>query len=130
MFQVEHVAWQVKDPPAVAKWYVDALGFRVLRKMDAAPFTHFLVDCGGRVVMEIYHNPAASVPDYRSMNPLHLHLAFAVDHPETSRDKLLEAGATVHEDAIVTPSGDKLIMLRDPFGFAIQLCKRARPMLG
>jgi catechol 2,3-dioxygenase-like lactoylglutathione lyase family enzyme len=130
MFQVEHVAWQVNDPPAVAKWYVDTLGFRVLRKMDAAPFTHFLVDAGGRVVMEIYHNPVASVPDYRSMNPLHLHLAFAVDQPEAARAKLLEAGATNHEDAIITPAGDKLIMLRDPFGFPIQLCKRAKPMLG
>lgn len=130
MLQVEHVAWQVHDPAAVAAWYGANLGFKVLRKMDVAPFTHFLVDAGGRVVVEIYHNPAAAIPDYRSMNPLLLHLAFASDNPESDRDTLIKAGATIAEDAFITPAGDKLIMLRDPFGFAIQLCKRARPMLG
>ncbi|HEY7088909.1 MAG TPA: VOC family protein [Tepidisphaeraceae bacterium] len=127
--QVEHVAWQVQDPPAVAEWYVKHLGFRVLRKLDARPFTHFIADAAGHVVVEIYNNPAASVPDYPKANPLHLHLAFAAENLEAERDRLLKAGASIAEDMIVTPAGDRLIMLRDPFGFAIQLCKRAKPMM-
>jgi predicted enzyme related to lactoylglutathione lyase len=130
MIQVEHVAWQVQDPTAVAKWYGEQFGFRVLRSMDKSPFTHFLVDAGGRVVVEIYNNPLAPVPDYPATHPLHLHLAFAVDQPEATRDHLLTAGASIAENMIITPTGDKLIMLRDPWGFPIQLCKRARPMLG
>ena len=88
---MEHVAWQVQDPPAVACWYVEHLGFRVLRKQDAPPFTHFLADAAQRVVIEIYHNPRVAVPDYPAMHPLHLHLAFAVDDPEATRDVLLKA---------------------------------------
>jgi uncharacterized glyoxalase superfamily protein PhnB len=126
--KVEHVAWQVADPIQVAQWYIQHLGFRVLRKLEASPFTHFLADESGRVVVEIYNNPAASVPDYTKISPLHLHLAFVADDPEAQRDRLINAGATVFED-LKTPAGDRLIMMRDPFGFAIQLCKRFKPMI-
>lgn len=129
MIAVEHVAWQVNDPPAVAKWYGENLGFRVLRKLDNSPFTHFMVDAGNRLVVEIYNNPAVGVPDYKSMNPQHLHLAFAAADLEAEQDRLLRAGASIAESMFVTPAGDKLIMLRDPWGFAIQLCKRTRPMM-
>jgi uncharacterized glyoxalase superfamily protein PhnB len=129
MLQVEHTAWQIQDPTSVAKWYVENLGFKVLRKLDVSPFTHFLVDASGRVVVEMYNNPAAAVPDYPKLNPLHLHLAFAAENLEQERDRLLKAGATIAENMITTPAGDKLIMLRDPWGFPVQLCKRVKPML-
>src|SRR5438105_3010907 len=129
MTPVEHVAWQVQDPNTVAKWYVEHLGFRVLRKIEGSPFTHFLADAGGRVVVEIYNNPLAPIPDYPALHPLHLHLAFMSSDLEKDRDRLLKAGATVAEEMITTPAGDKLIMLRDPWGFPIQLCKRVKPLL-
>ncbi|HEV7298868.1 MAG TPA: VOC family protein [Tepidisphaeraceae bacterium] len=127
---VEHVAWQVDDPVAVAQWYVRHLGFRVVRRNDNDPArTHFLADAGGRCVVEIYRNPAASVPNYRAMHHLHLHLALAVTDPRATRDALLAAGCTVDDDLRTTPAGDQLCMLRDPFGFAVQLCRRARPLI-
>ena len=128
MYAVEHVAWQVKDPVAVAKWYCDNLGFRVLRKLDKTPMTHFIEDASGKVVVEIYNNPAATVPDYPAMHHLHLHLAFVSENPDADRDRMVRLGCKVTED-IVTPAGDKLVMVKDPFGFAIQFCKRAVPML-
>ena len=128
---VEHVAWQVEDPVAVATWYERHLGFRVVRKFDGDPArTHFLADAAGRCVVEIYNNPAATVPDHRANHYLHLHLAFAVTGDIAAvRDQLLAAGCSVDEQLRSTPAGDELCMLRDPFGFAIQLCKRAKPML-
>ena len=129
MIAVEHIAWQVQDPNAVAKWYVEHLGFRILRKLEASPFTHFMADSAGRVVIEMYNNRAASVPEYPKLNPLHLHLAFATANMDADRERLLKAGATIAENMITTPAGDNLLMLRDPWGFPIQLCKRAKPML-
>jgi catechol 2,3-dioxygenase-like lactoylglutathione lyase family enzyme len=126
---VEHVAWQVNDPPAVADWYVKNLGFRIVRKNENDPAkTHFIADASGKCIVEIYNNPAASVLDYRKMHFLQLHLAFAVNDPVETRDQLIKAGCTIAEDVRTTPAGDQLCMMRDPFGFAIQLCKRARPM--
>ena len=127
MFTVEHVAWQAKDPSAVAAWYVEHLGFRIVRKNNDPAQTHFLADAAGRMLVEIYNNPAAAVPEYAKQHPLVLHLAFKVDDPVATRDALVNAGATEVEDQ-TTPAGDRLIMMRDPFGFPIQLCKRRVPM--
>ena len=128
MLAVEHVAWQVPDPEAVVDWYGEHLGFRVVRKNNDPARTHFIADSAGKVLVEIYNNAAASIPVYADQHPLILHLAFASDDPAADRDRLLRAGCSIAEDVRTTPAGDTLCMMRDPFGFAIQLCKRAKPM--
>ncbi len=127
--QVEHIAWQVPDPVALAAWYVEHLGFKVVRRGKGPALAHFLADSSGRVVIEVYNNPAASIPDYATMSPLHLHLAFAVSNVAESRDLLVKAGATIAEDVSITHAGDEIAMLRDPWSFPIQFIKRAIPML-
>ena len=67
-------------------------------------------------MIEIYNNPQATVPDYAAMDPLMLHLALTVDDVDRTRAKLLEAGATPVGDVMVTADGDRLAMLRDPWG--------------
>ena len=129
MLRVEHVAWQVPDPEAVAAWYGEHLGFRVVRKNNDPARTHFIADSAGKVLVEIYNNGAASIPDYAGQHPLILHLAFASDDPARDRDRLLKLGCSIAEDLRQTPAGDTLVMMRDPFGFAIQLCRRATPMM-
>ena len=42
---------------------------------------------------------------------------------------LLKAGAKLTDDVQTTPNGDRLVMLRDPWGIAVQLVHRATPML-
>jgi uncharacterized glyoxalase superfamily protein PhnB len=129
MFRVEHVAWQVKDPVKVAEWYCRVLGFRVLRKLDGAPKAHFLADASGKLIIEIYNNPIAPQNDYAKMHSLQLHLAFSVDDPAAAREMLLKEGCTIDDELTTLPSGDQVLMLKDPFGFAIQVVKRKTPML-
>jgi len=127
--RVEHIAWQVPDPVATADWYVRNMGFRVARRGKGPTLAHFLADEFGHVVIEVYNNPAASMPDYPVMSPLLLHLAFAVSDMAGTRDMLVKVGATVAEDISKTHAGDEIAMLRDPWGFPIQLVKRAEPMI-
>ena len=127
--RVEHIALQVKDPLAVVNWYVRNLGFRVVRAAGGPAQTHFLADTDGHVVLEIYSNPAAPIPDYFAMNPLVLHLAFAVEDVAAAQDFLVTAGATVSSPPETLASGDQLAMLRDPFGLAIQLACRKSPLI-
>jgi glyoxylase I family protein len=129
--KIEHVGYMVQDPIRVAYWYCQYLGFRVARGMQVSPFTHFLVDAGGNGMLEIYNNPVAQVPDYAAMDPLVFHVAFDIgsEAMEAARDRLLAGGATVYSDLATTPAGDQLIMLRDPWGLAIQLAKRKMPMI-
>lgn len=128
VLNVEHVACNVSDPVAMAAWYVEHLGMRVVRKISAAPYMHFLADAAGRVVIEIYSNPADPVPDYSAMHPLRFHLAFNAADPDAAQAALVAAGATLLDDQ-TTADGSRLLMLRDPWGLAIQLCKRATPLL-
>lgn len=93
-------------------------------------FMHFLRDGAGTSMLEFYRNPRVAVPDYRSMDPMLVHVAFASADPAADRDRLVAAGATIADDLVRTPAGDDLVMLRDPWGVALQLVKRAQPMHG
>lgn len=129
--KIEHTGFPVQDPPAVAAWYCTHLGFRIARRVAERPWTTFLVDAAGHGTLEIYNNPAAPVPNYAGMDPLLLHIAFDVESEPISalRDRLLAAGATIARDLVMTAGGDNLIMLRDPWGLAIQLVQRKEALV-
>src|SRR4051794_15896330 len=127
---IEHIALNVADPVRMAAWYVEHLQLRVLRKLDQAPFTHFVVDRSGRVVLELYGHAKAAIPDYASMDPLTLHIAFSAAEVAQERQRLLAAGATPAGDIATTDTGDVMTFVRDPWGVTIQLVKRVKPMLG
>jgi glyoxylase I family protein len=127
--RLEHVALNVENPAGMAKWWCENLGMKIVRKGPPPVNMYFISDAGGHIMLEIYHNPPDAVPDYRTMNPLMLHIAFMVDDVKETCRKLVAAGATVAIEATVTDSGDELAMLRDPWGVPIQIVKRANPML-
>jgi len=127
--RLEHVAINVEDPEAMAKWYCENLAMKIVREGPAPVNMHFICDAGGNMMLEIYHNPPDAVPDYASMDPLQLHIAFMVDDVQATCAKLIAAGATVASEVTTTDSGDELAMLRDPWGVPIQFVKRAHPML-
>ena len=126
--EVEHLALNVAEPVAMARWYVQNLQMTIARGMDEPPYTHFLVDSAGHVALEIYYNPADAVPDYASMHPLRLHLAFTSGDPAADAKRLQAAGAKWVED-VRPEEGSYLVMLRDPWGLALQLCRRAQPFV-
>jgi len=125
----EHVALNVADPPATADWYCKNLGMKLIKQGQPPVNARFISDAGGNMMLELYTNPPDAVPNYRSMNPLLLHIAFTVDDIQAVRAKLLGVGATIAEDITTTPAGDQILILRDPWGLAIQFVKRTKPML-
>ena len=129
--KMEHIGLQVQDPVQMSAWYSRNLGFRVMRQQEKSPFTAFLADSSGSVMLEIHHHLDVMVPEYRQMDPLVLHLAFDVGHEpiEAASRRLIQAGAVLAKDLVVSPAGDKLMMLRDPWGLAVQLVKRAQAMI-
>lgn len=127
--KIEHVAFQVEDPAAMADWYVAQFGFTVKRAVDAPFPVRFLADSSGQVMLELYNNPKLPVPAYGSMDPLLLHVAFVCEDVSGTINRLVESGAGLVGGPDTTSAGDVLAMLRDPWGLAIQLCQRAEPML-
>ena len=127
--RLEHVAINVENPVAMAKWYCETLGMKIVRQGPPPVNMRFISDAGGNMMLELYNNPPDAVPDYASMDPLMLHIAFMVDDVKETCRKLIAAGATIASEIAVTDSGDELAMLRDPWGVSIQFLKRANPML-
>ena len=125
--RIEHFAYMVREPEAVADWYCTHLGFTVARKSTEGPRAHFLKDETGTTMMEIYNNPRCAVPDYRSLDPLLFHVAFVCANVDGTVARLKEAGCTLEGE--ITRGVDTLAMLRDPWGLSIQLCGRAEAML-
>ena len=125
----EHFALNVPAPAAMAAWYVAHLGLQVLRRSDSGSLAHFLGDETGRVFFEIYHNPAAPIPNYTAQPPLVFHFAFFAPEARTLRAALVAAGATLLTEETLA-DGSVLVMLRDPWGVALQLCQRAVPFAG
>lgn len=125
--KIEHIAFNVADPVAVADWYCKHCGLRIVRHIPQPSQTHFLAD-EAATVLEIYSNSLVQVPDYRNMNPLLFHIAIQSHDPVTDSQRLIAAGATFVEGIKLT-DGSHLIMLRDPWGVALQLCKRSEKLV-
>lgn len=124
---IEHFALNVADPVSVAAWYCEHFGLQVVRHIPQPAQTHFLADSQS-TILEIYCNPPDQVPDYQSMDPLLLHLAFGSTDPGADSKRLVAAGASV-VDEIRLDDGSHLMMLRDPWGLAVQLCRRGNPLV-
>ncbi|WP_209328956.1 VOC family protein [Lunatimonas salinarum] len=126
--KIEHLALNVVDPIAMSAWYESHLGLVAVKKMQESPYMIFLADDSGKIMIEIYQNPKAAVLDFPSLDPLQLHLAFVSGDPGSDAQRLMQVGATLVSDDTL-PDGTRLVMLRDPWGLALQLVKRAKTLL-
>jgi catechol 2,3-dioxygenase-like lactoylglutathione lyase family enzyme len=124
----EHFAINVSHPVEMSAWYEKHLGLKAVKKMAEAPYMTFLADESGDIMLEIYNNPKGDILPFEEMHPLMVHLAFVSEDPAKDKARLLEAGASEVSDDLL-PDGSHLVMLRDPWGISIQLCKRSNPML-
>jgi catechol 2,3-dioxygenase-like lactoylglutathione lyase family enzyme len=126
----EHIALNVPEASAMAQWYVRNLGLQVVRQVEGdARHIHFLGDETGRVFLELYSNPAAPYPDYAAADPQVMHMAFFAPDAAAVRQRLVAAGAKPFSDDTL-PDGTRLIVVRCPWGIAVQLCQRAKPFPG
>ena len=125
----EHFGVNIADPVAVAEWYCENLGMKIVRQGEGPVYMHFLADSTGRVVIELYSSPPELVPDYPNQHTQVLHMAFATGDMDGTIERLKVAGATLEGAPGTTPAGDALAMMRDPWGFALQLTQRAEPMI-
>lgn len=122
----EHFALNVPDARTQAQWYVEHLGFKIARSRADAPYTHFLADETGRIIVELYSNATATIPDYFANHPLCFHLAVVSTNNAAELRRLEQAGAVLVLDE-PQPDGNHLTMMRDPWGVPLQLCQRTTP---
>ena len=127
--KIEHLGLQVEQPVEMAEWYCKNFGFTIKRVFKNSAKNHFIADNSGNIMLEIYNNQTVKTPDYANIDPLILHLAFQCDDVKGTIKSLVADGATLIVGPNDSPDSDDLGMLRDPWGLAIQLCKRVKPII-
>ncbi len=127
-FRPEHIMFNVPDPLAMIKWYCDNLGMVVVRKGTAPTYSSFIADSGKHMMLELGNFADYPRMDFAKIDLNSMHLAFVVNNIKRIKEKLISAGATVAQDLFKTPGGDQVMVLRDPWGLAIQFLERADPM--
>jgi catechol 2,3-dioxygenase-like lactoylglutathione lyase family enzyme len=123
----EHFAINVPDARGMSRWYVEHLGFTIVRRREEPPYTHFLADETGRTIVELYSNPKAALLNFGTQHPLVFHFAVVAADARAERRRLEKAGARFFLDE-PQPDGSILIMMRDPWGVALQICPRTTPL--
>lgn len=124
MLRLDHFALQHPAPEAVSAWLCLHFGLTVYRVSTSASRARFLKCPATGVMLEIYRQPEVTVPDYAAMAPAVLHLAFYANDIPAETARLVAAGATLAGEPGQNSAGDKFLMLRDPWGVALQLVSR------
>jgi catechol 2,3-dioxygenase-like lactoylglutathione lyase family enzyme len=127
--RLEHIAFNVADPVAVARWYADHLRLTLIRDYGPPLHAHFLASALGQPMIEFYRNPADAVPNYALLHPVRHHIAFVVEAIAAERARLIAAGCTAEGEPATNAAGDTLVFLRDPWGLALQLVKRTTALM-
>ena len=127
--RMEHVALNVADVKATAKWYVDNLEMNIVSAGEIPAHATFLADSAGLSMLELYTHADPLPPQWRERDRVQLHVAFLTTDMEKDRNRLLKAGALADGEPVHTPAGDILLFFRDPWGLAFQLVQRASPLL-
>ena len=118
--KLEHIAIDVPDPEAYKAWWCENLGMRLSSNPG------FIMDDSGESGLEIYRTgETPCAPDYAKMNSTTFHVAFVSDDVKADVDRLVAAGATLEQLKLDSPAFHMAI-LRDPWGVAIQLCRREK----
>ena len=97
------------------------------RAAAAAPYAHFLAPPGGGTLLELFCDAEHPPPDHWAVDPMHGHLAFAVEDVEADAARLAAAGGVAEGGVRRSPAGDAYAIVRDPWGVPLQLIARSVP---
>jgi hypothetical protein len=123
--RIEHVGICVDAPVSMGNWYRDNLDFSILWQAgDDIDGVSFISDNDG-TILELAKIPEGPPLDAYSLEPLQLHIAIECSDPTTEAERLISAGATLIGESPRNSYPGEKILVRDPWGYVIQLLNRA-----
>ena len=126
---IQHIGFNVYNPIEVSNWYIQNLGMKLIRQGNAPEHVTFIADSGNNMEIEFYNKEKFHKIEFQKIDVLTFHFAFLTDNINLIESKLITAGAKLVEKTTKTPTGDKVAMLRDPWGMPLQLVQRSNPMI-
>ena len=124
--RIEHIGFLVERPISMAKWWVENLGFKVLRQSgDDSYGVCFLREDNG-TTLELGNIPSERPLDLCALSPLQVHIAIDCEDTVNEAEKLISKGAVLLGESPLNESKHERLLLRDPCGAVIHLVNRAR----
>ena len=121
---IEHIGLLSSTPIQMGHWYGKHLGFRIITEAGTDADGVIFVEDDSGTVIEIGHLPGIFPMEFKSHHPLSFHLAIECSCPEDEAKRLVEAGAELVGESLRNAYKGEKILVRDPWGLAIQLINR------
>lgn len=125
MMYIEHPGIAAREPAALAKWYMEKLGMRLLRQ---AGETTFFLGFDQGACIEIYAAKTEAPPIANNYVSGLTHIAFYTDSFEETRQRLLAAGVEPAAEPVIRPDL-KLALMRDGEGNLFHITQRDRALI-
>jgi glyoxylase I family protein len=125
---VEHVGIAAKDTTALAKWYCEVVGFRIVTESADTPPNYFLAAPDGSMLEVIAANPnppAKHEPRDAGIR----HIALTVKDFGATVAELRKKGVNFAGEVIALPGGGNVVFFTDPEGDLLHLVSRPKPLV-
>ena len=121
------MAIAANETGALARWYIDTLGFRAV--VDGGPTgTWFIVPPEGGALIEIIAASDAPAQERARNDPGWSHLAFTVSDFDATVEDLKAKGVVFTDVSAMQASGSRLAFFLDRDGNVLQIVSRLKPL--
>lgn len=125
---IEHVGIYARDSAALAQWYCNTLGWRVVFQSKDSPPAFFVASENGSMVEIIPTKTREPQPPPALTDPGHRHLAISVDDFDKAYTALQAKKVSFIEPPKEGAGGTKVVFFRDFEGNILHLIRRAKPL--
>lgn len=124
---IEHIGILARDSAALARWYQDTLGWRVVYDSKKSPPAFFLATEDGSMIEVIPGATGGGEPSPLSAHGVR-HLAIVVDDFDKAYAALQAKKVNFIEPPKEGAGGAKVVFFRDPEGNILHLIYRPKPL--
>lgn len=122
--RIEHFAIYAEDTVALADWYCEKFGLKVVFRNEQQPPTFFVADGEGMAIEIIGRPPRAQPIDFGDV----FHFAFLVDDFDKTLADLQAKGVEFEDELQFAGGAVRLCYFADPAGNRGQIVYRAEPL--
>ncbi len=121
---LEHFAIYAEDTAALADWYCETFGMKVVFRNEQQPPTIFVADEKGMCIEMIGRRPRAQPIDFSDV----FHFAFLVDDFDAAAAELKAKGVALEDELSFEGGTVRICYFSDPAGNRLQIVHRDQPL--
>ena len=122
--RIEHFAIYAEDTVALADWYCEKFGLKVIFQGDQEPPMIFVADQAGMAIEIIGRPPREQPIDFNTV----FHFAFLAEDFDQVCEDLKQKGVDLEDETVGAAANVRLCFFDDPAGNRGQIVWRSQPL--